>query len=194
MGVFTIRHSNNLHAGQAVIVRPYEYIIGRLNGNFHTPKDPLTYRRRKENGLFQQNINGNYNGFTSKVIADSTQQSPKANNVSAPFTFHVQSTPKIGDNRSLDYTEKILEAKLKLEEFNILANRYYHQDNARIISAIANTLLFNYGHEKFVDEKLEQLRKVDRMRSGSMQAISFNNVANYGMPYNLWHNNISEIY
>ena len=37
------RHNNNLHSGQAAVVRPFEYMIGRLNGNFHTPKDPLTY-------------------------------------------------------------------------------------------------------------------------------------------------------
>jgi hypothetical protein len=55
------RHNNNLHSGQAAIVRPYEYIIGRLNGNFHSPKDPLTYRHH-------ENLNGNNNDFTSKVI------------------------------------------------------------------------------------------------------------------------------
>ena len=38
------RHIYNLHAGQAVIVKPYEYIIGRLNGEF-LPGDPAAYRK-----------------------------------------------------------------------------------------------------------------------------------------------------
>lgn len=41
------------------------------------PKDPLTYRRRKENTLFHQNPTGNNNHFTSKLIANSTQQPQK---------------------------------------------------------------------------------------------------------------------
>jgi hypothetical protein len=29
-----VRHNNNLHLEGAVLVRPYDYIIGRLNGQF----------------------------------------------------------------------------------------------------------------------------------------------------------------
>ncbi|MFZ0511297.1 MAG: hypothetical protein WAM14_06800 [Candidatus Nitrosopolaris sp.] len=175
------RHNNSLHSGQAGIVRPYEYIIRRLNGNFHSPKDPLSYRHRKENG--QQDPNGNNNDFTSKVIADSTQQVPKANNANNTSSkFPVQSTPKTGDNKlpsSLDYSEKMLEQRLKLEEFNILLNKHSQQDNARGILAMA-TFLVNQGDEKFLDKKLEWLRRLDRIRSGSgsSQAMSFNNVTN----------------
>jgi hypothetical protein len=42
------RHNNNLPSGQAGIVRPFEYIIGRLNGTFCIPSDPLAYRRKKK--------------------------------------------------------------------------------------------------------------------------------------------------
>lgn len=182
-----IRHNNNLHAGQAEVVRPYEYIIGRLNGNFHRPKDPLTYRHRKESTLLEESVNRNDNGFMSKVIADSTQHLPTANNVSAPFTVSIQSTspPKTGDNRlssSLDCTEMIRQ-RGKLEEFSLLAYRHYPPDNARVIVAITAAYLFNYGDEKFLDERLEWLRKADRMRFGSTQAIYFNNNTNYSMPY-----------
>ena len=49
------RHNNNLHSGAASLVRPYEYIIGRLNGAF-SQSDPSLYRRKKDvsNSVYQQ--------------------------------------------------------------------------------------------------------------------------------------------
>jgi hypothetical protein len=93
-------------------VRPYEFIIERLDGNFRLPEDPLAYMHRKEN--VQQNLNGNNNNFTSKVIAGSIQQPQKANNVNTSFRLPIQSTPKTSENKlssSLDYTEKMLEQR-----------------------------------------------------------------------------------
>jgi hypothetical protein len=43
------RHNDNLHHGDAKIIRPYDYIIGRLNGEFPSPSDPLLYRRNNNN-------------------------------------------------------------------------------------------------------------------------------------------------
>ena len=37
------RHNNNQHSGGALLVRPYDYIIRRLNGRF-LPSDPSLYR------------------------------------------------------------------------------------------------------------------------------------------------------
>lgn len=42
------RHNDNLHLSGAMIVRPIEYIIGRLNGKFPFPHDPLLYRRNRK--------------------------------------------------------------------------------------------------------------------------------------------------
>jgi hypothetical protein len=39
------RHNNNLHLGEAVIVRPIEYVIRTLNNQFSPPHDPLSFRR-----------------------------------------------------------------------------------------------------------------------------------------------------
>jgi hypothetical protein len=170
------RHNNNLHSGHAGIVRPYEYIIGRINGNFRPPKDPLTYRHRKENGY--QNLNGNNNNFTSKVIAESTQQPPKANidtsfNVYTSFRPPIQSTPKTDDNNqssSLDYSDKILEQRLKFEELSSLMNKYYQPENARAFLAMI-TFLLNQGNDNILDEKLRWLRQMDRLKFGSGRNI-----------------------
>jgi hypothetical protein len=42
-----IRHNDNLHHVDAKIVWPYDYMIGRLNGEFPPPIDPLLYRHNK---------------------------------------------------------------------------------------------------------------------------------------------------
>jgi hypothetical protein len=39
------RHNDRLHNRQAVIIRPTEYVIGRLSGQIPRPQDPLRYRR-----------------------------------------------------------------------------------------------------------------------------------------------------
>jgi hypothetical protein len=127
-----IRHNNNLHDGQASVVRPYEYIIGRLNGNFHVPKDPLTYRHRKENTLFHQNpTNDNNNHFTSKLIADNTQQPQNATNDNNAFRKPIRQPWEACDNKlppALSPSEKIFKLMLKYEELNILLNRYYQPE------------------------------------------------------------------
>ncbi|MGB7663670.1 MAG: hypothetical protein WBL67_13130 [Nitrososphaeraceae archaeon] len=43
-----VRHNNDLHSGQAMIVKPYDYIIGRLKGEF-SPGDPAIYRSNLRN-------------------------------------------------------------------------------------------------------------------------------------------------
>ena len=55
------RHINNLYAGKAMLVRPYEYIVGRLSGKF-LQSDPSLYRHNKKRGannLASINTNSN---------------------------------------------------------------------------------------------------------------------------------------
>jgi hypothetical protein len=150
------RHNNNLHSGQAAVVRPFEYIICRLNGNFLTPKDPLTYRRRKDNHL------------TSRVLADSAPQPQKINNSFNAFpNLSTQPTPKIGGN-TVDFTEKMLEQRLKLEELKMLFNKYYRPEDAAQMFLLA----VNLGDENFLDKKLDWLRRFDSMKSGSQSPFA----------------------
>jgi uncharacterized Zn-finger protein len=41
-----VRHNNILHYGQAMIVKPYDYIIGRLRGEF-SHGDPDIYKNNR---------------------------------------------------------------------------------------------------------------------------------------------------
>ena len=86
------RHNNNLHSGVVLVVRPYEYIIGRLNGIF-SQSDPSLFRRKKN------------------VVSDSIYQQPtKSNDIklsvyaqSGPAPLHIQSSHKpLDDVRAHD--------------------------------------------------------------------------------------------
>jgi hypothetical protein len=51
-----IRHNSNLHSGNAMIVRPFDYVIGRITGKFLPPlNDPLLYKRVNNNSKRRQN-------------------------------------------------------------------------------------------------------------------------------------------
>ena len=136
-------------SGQPAVVRPFEYIIGRLNGNFHTPKDPLMDRRWKGDDL------------VLKVLADSAHQPPKIND------RYTQTQPKTGGN-TVDFTEKMLEQRLKFEELKMLYNKYYRpEDVAQMFLSVANL-----GDENFLDKKLDWLRRWDNLKSGSQSPIA----------------------
>jgi hypothetical protein len=48
------RHNSNLHYGSAKLVRPFDYVVGRLEGKIAPPThDPLFYRRRKSEITFK---------------------------------------------------------------------------------------------------------------------------------------------
>jgi hypothetical protein len=148
------RHNNNLHSGVALLVRPYEYIIGRLNGKF-SQSDPSLYRHKKS-------------------VSDSIyQQQPiKSNDIKA--TVYTQSGPaplqqsshKPADDVKVpdDTLEKKLDIMLKYPELKILVNKYFSPDGASAVMIMANYLV-SKGNGVFLDKFLEALRNIDRAKS-----------------------------
>jgi hypothetical protein len=148
------RHNNNLHLGAASLVRPYEYIIGRLNGTF-SQSDPSLFRRKKN-------------------VSDSIyQQQPiKSNDIKA--TVYTQSDPgplqqpshtpaedvKVPD----DTLEKKLDIMLKYPELKILVNKYFSPNDASEVIAMANYLA-SQGNGVFLNKYSEALRNIDRAKS-----------------------------
>jgi hypothetical protein len=53
------RHNVNLHSGHALVIRTLEYIIGRVNGRFPEPTDPLSFRHKRtsKNQLSYSDVN-----------------------------------------------------------------------------------------------------------------------------------------
>ena len=60
-----VRHNSVLHSRQAMIVKPYDYIIGRLKGEF-SPGDPAVYRR--DRGKLANSLVNNYHFQTKNNV------------------------------------------------------------------------------------------------------------------------------
>ncbi|HZD83069.1 MAG TPA: hypothetical protein VE076_09345, partial [Nitrososphaeraceae archaeon] len=63
------------------------------------------------------------------------------------------------------HTDKLVERRLKLEEFKILVNKYYSHQTANEI-LVSATFLSSRGNANFLDEKLMLLRDLDRAKFG----------------------------
>ena len=93
-----------------------------------------------------------------KVLADSAHQPPKIND---SYT-QTQPTPKTGGD-TVDFTEQMLEQRLKFEELKMLYNKYYRpEEAAQMLFSVVNL-----GDENFLDKKLDWLRRWDNLKSGS---------------------------
>jgi hypothetical protein len=172
------RHNNNLHSGNALIVRPFEYIIGRLNGKFPPTTDPLLYRHKnlKDVGSQYGNNNSAYshdripqpqnkivmgNAYNSYGIPSSDLQPDLPYLVSAQEPFHneglneKQSSASYGPLKSMTKFEEL---------YNLLNKHYSHQDAVGVLKLVyAN--LYNDRNEDFLDTTLTQLRDIDRKSS-----------------------------
>ena len=186
------RHNSNLHEGKGIVVRLLDYIVGRISGQF-LPNDPLAWRKKKGkekwNPLFGSNHDNN-NNFGSKVIADSMDDVISYENMipkppsKTNSTYHhskntyrrsytsnrvSQPSSKVDDNDNnkphFSHTDKLVERRIKLEEFKILVNKYYSHQAANEIVGLA-TFLSSRGNADFLDEKLMLLRDLDRAKFG----------------------------
>jgi hypothetical protein len=142
--------------------------------------------KEKGNPLFGSNHN---NSFGSKVIADSTDDVTSYENMIPPSKtnsiYHhskntyrrsytsnrvLQPSSKVDDNDNnnkphFSPTDKLVERRIKLEEFKILVNKYYSHQIANEI-LVSATFLSSRGNADFLDEKLMLLRDLDRAKFG----------------------------
>jgi hypothetical protein len=139
------RHNQNLHFGNSTIVRPFEYVIGRLNGKFPESKDALLFRRNSNNRRFQNtdpnrllythessNNDGSHKYFNrqkynciSKTAASSSQ---------LPDCHYVTSQP-----------------------FQKMVTKYCKPSDAQKMLRVAYVITFNLGDETFLDDQLKML-------------------------------------
>lgn len=152
-------------------VRPIEYIIGRLNGKFPVPQDPLSYRR---NNKSQMNPLG---PTLSKPILDIREDKRYARNIrkqpidnytKRPLYLHstldtsiIQSLKKPSPYKSFGSLKEIEVTKSKLEELRFLLNKHYpawgaSQQLASVLCSVRQ------GDYDFLDERLTCLRNIDR--------------------------------
>ncbi|MGB0026446.1 MAG: hypothetical protein WBP64_06365, partial [Nitrososphaeraceae archaeon] len=74
------RHSRNLHAGNSMIVRPFEYIVGRQDGRFPEPIDPLLFRKNNNKKTENYNNNATYPVYSHETYNNSSKSYQNYNN------------------------------------------------------------------------------------------------------------------
>ena len=176
------RHNNNLHSGSAMIVRPVEYIIGRLNGKFLPTKDPLFFRRKNKNSKSIQN--GDNNSALGYVSSHDNISGPKnksglrnyhnyKNSYGMPLSDsqpeipHLVSSQDSIDSGSLEekqssYSNGHLRGMTKLEELHDLLSRNCSYQEREEVKKLVFADIYNNGNEDFLDMTLTQLRDRDR--------------------------------
>ena len=149
------RHNLTIHNGRGEIVRLIEYLVGRSSGRYRT-SHPFWYRRN----------NVQSRKFGSVRVADSVGDGFQHSDMlrQAPLGVSQYSTnqklrPTADIANYQEYrTSLSQETNLKIEELKRLANKY-PQYWTIIKSAIYYATI--NGDNKFLDEKLEQLRNID---------------------------------
>lgn len=173
------RHNNALHFGLAMVVRPFDYIIGRINREFSINDSSLYRLNKKDNLLPPTYINSAEDNidFLNKNIRDNTSdqlgigsepQQRSDNNKWHRFDTSQRKTDRLQESPDIppDQLGNLVGRHAKLLEFRILVNKYYHPQKAdEILRMIA--LLDIKGKENYLDENLNWLRKMDRISSNS---------------------------
>ena len=154
------RHIYNLHSGQAMIVKPYDYIIGRLSGEF-SPGEPAAYRRdrRRQTDSFINNVRSNFGMHT-----DAHTHKPSPSNPRYPVGSQGRSMyPSSGNpyrsiNQNVPYVSNgIAERNSKLKELERLVyQKYPPQIAAQQLARI--TYLAKANDDAFLDIFLDSLR------------------------------------
>jgi hypothetical protein len=162
------RHNDNLHLGQANIVRPFDYIIGRVNGQFATPDDPSLHRRRqKEKKQLSHNL---INSAEFAPVAHESRNTQGYRNVSEQPTNGRVNVASYGQNPvpqtqyrpvdMLDYPRKELEPTStsdKLILFKRLSYKLYPPEIAEEKTTTMTFLVLNLGERDLLDKTLASL-------------------------------------
>jgi hypothetical protein len=165
-----IRHNVNLHSGNASNVRPFEYLIGRINGKILPPLlgDPLSYRRNNNNKTRQNN--DYYNNRPGSVYShdnyDNNTYRPQpsypaptlSNSEVNQQSFH---TPVHDDDKQSSYPFKPLAQMSKAEklgEFERLVRKHYTPQDAQTIITAAYIQVYKFGREDFLEKNLADMR------------------------------------
>jgi hypothetical protein len=153
-----VRHSKNLHAGNPILVRPYEYIVGRLSGTYKQ-SDPLLFRRKKREGTTSK---------LSSVNDPETQGSQQKGNqhvdnygVVPSLGLSEQISDRMPASSSAEPMKETMSRSEKLKEIIKLAQMHYSPDNARCIIMAAYVQGGVFRDNSSLSQTLEYLRTLD---------------------------------
>ncbi len=155
-----VRHSKNLHAGTPMLVRPYEYIVGRIRGTYKQ-SDPLFFRRKKREGttrLFSVNDPRLTNPikFQNNILHETHGSQQKGNQ--HVDTYGVSAEPM----------KETMSRSEKLKEITELAQMHYSPDNARCIIMAAYIQDGVFKDNSSLSQTLEYLRNIAKRQSSNI--------------------------
>jgi hypothetical protein len=168
------RHNGNLHGGNSLIVRPLEYIIGRQNGTFGKPIDPLSFRKGNIQKLDEisaygftaysherpnDDSNPNANFYGSKIYGNQTMHQ-RPDNVLTSYKQRTESTIGQG-NASYPTLEKMTKFE-KLTELERLLPQYYSPADAQHLLNLINLQVYNFNDESGLNHQLKLLLGLEK--------------------------------
>jgi hypothetical protein len=155
------RHNDHLHSAQSIIMRPTEYLVGRLQGQLPSPQDPLNYRRpgphhlRNEPSMIAHDNYGKPNPPPNDNFSKSSN--PNDDNSSSRFE------PKYLKNTHSS-TSNQLSIGFKLQELAVLMNKHLPSNEVKLYLTWTNFNL-NAGNVDVLDANLNLFRSLDRFRT-----------------------------
>ena len=138
------RHNFNIHAGRSEIVPFIEYMAGRSSG-MYIASHPSWYRKDR-----QVQANRSYQSNFERPTVSDTGKSFRPENFQQRFPFPNESP----------YSQAPA-IQQKLDELGLLLGKFSSPHDAYIILELVKFNL-RQGDERFLNERLEQLRMFDR--------------------------------
>ena len=171
------RHNGNLHDGMAKLVRPFDYITGRLNGQISPPAhDPWAYRRYKRkdsnyNTLDNHKLQINRNFIKQNYLRwNSSTQAASAvvHEGNLPKQEQRQRYQDTNDHiHSTSHAPRTSDRMSKLEELKMLLSKHCRPNDAKKMLTVVIGQLVIDRNEDFLDATLAQLRDRDRLTSSN---------------------------
>jgi len=160
------RHNLTLHNGSGEIVRLLEYLAGRSSGRY-LPSHPSWYRRTQK---WDNPTGNNYNSEFG--LADSGRDMFKPGNGlqlvpqgNIYKNSHYSTSPILqATHKTVDqpYGTQSQETSLKIKELKRLLSKHYFPHGDTILRW---AVMSAKADERYLNEKLAQLRKIDILRS-----------------------------
>ncbi len=153
------RHNDHLHSAKSIIMRPIEYLVGRLQGRLPSPQDPLNYRRpgrhhlRNEPSMVAHDNYGKPNQPTNDNFSRSLN--PNDYNSSSRLEPEYPKNSPASDQISIGF---------KLKELVVLLHKHCTSDQARLYLTWTNMNL-SAGNADVLDTNLNLFRSLDGFRA-----------------------------
>jgi hypothetical protein len=155
------RHNYHLHNAQSIIMRPIEYLVGRLQGQLPSPQDPLNYRRPGPHHLHNEPSMVAHDSYEkpNQPPNDNFSRSLNPNDYNSSCRFEPE-YPKNSHSPASDQ----LSIGIKLKELAVLLHKHCTSDDAGIYLTWTNMNL-SAGNVNVLDANLNLLRSLDGFRA-----------------------------